>query len=182
MKKGCQSFATILSAYADGEGSRRERALFEAHLSGCGDCRERLVQVDLLSRSLRARLEARAQEADFSGFAEKVFQGIDATRPGLVERMRVAFGELMSFHRTAVLASAATAAITLLLAVPFAYWLARSDLEPQVIVQSLELDDPTIQPVVMNMGDGKTLIMLVRQPDAEPAQPQLPRPPSGGDL
>ena len=50
---------------------------------------------------------------------------------------------------------------------------------PQAVLQELQLDDPRIRPVVMQMENGKTLIMLVPQPESDDVTPE---PPKGGDL
>jgi hypothetical protein len=54
-----------------------------------------------------------------------------------------------------------------------------------MIVKELRLEDPNVQPVVMNMGDGRTLIMLVHRPESDGSAetPDLGgKPPTGGDL
>lgn len=187
MESACHSFEILLSGYADGEVSVVERGQVEMHLSGCADCRERLEDLRALSAAVSARLEQQVEEADFSGFADEVMRRIMPERPGLVERLRVAWAEILAYHRTAVISSLATAAITLLIAVPLAWKLAvNSAPAPEVVLRELMLEDPNVQPVVMKMGDGKTLIMLVHRPDPDSGEAAPPdfdtTPPTGGDL
>lgn len=189
MKSACESYQMLLSAYADGEVSARERSQLELHLSGCADCRARLADLQAFSAAFSSRLERRGAEADFSGFADEVLRRIGPERPSLIERWRVLWSEILAYHRTAVISSLATAAVTLLIAVPVVYNYALSQ-APEVIVQDVQADDPDVQPVVMNMGDGKTLIMLVHKRDSKDANdendestPDLnTEPASGGEL
>jgi anti-sigma factor RsiW len=187
MESACKSYQMLLSAYADGEVSAAERAQVELHLSGCSDCRARLADLQALSAAVAARLEQQADEADFAGFADAVMRRIGPERPGIFERMRVGWSEILAYHRTAVISSLATAAVTLLVAVPVAWKLASSNSPaPEVVLQDLRLEDPNVQPVVMKMGDGRTLIMLVHRPgpsagEAAPLEFNT-QPPTGGDL
>jgi anti-sigma factor RsiW len=186
MKSACESYQMLLSAYADGEVTSRERSQVEFHLEGCGDCRARLSDLRAFAAAMGSRLEQQAARADFSGFADEVLRRIGPGRPPLLERLRVLWSEILAYHRTAVISSLATAAITLLVAVPVVYNYALSQ-APEVIVHDVQADDPDAKPVVMNLGDGKTLIMLVTKPDAldgddEPTPDLTPEPATGGDL
>jgi len=189
MESACQSYQMLLSAYADGEASPRERSQVETHLSGCPDCRARLEDLKALSISFADHLQAQAEEADFSRFADEVFRRIGPEEPGLLDRIRIWWSEVMAYHRTAVLSSMATAAVTVAIAVPLVWRLASQNTAqqvPQVVLQDLRLDNPNVQPVVMDMGDGKTLIMLVERAGSgagEAAPLELKTaPPTGGDL
>ncbi|MBI5545099.1 MAG: zf-HC2 domain-containing protein [Deltaproteobacteria bacterium] len=185
MSSACQSFQLLLSAYADGEVSVQERSQVDVHLSGCADCRARLQDLQSLSQVVAATLIAKAEDADFSRFADQVMARITPDRPGLLERLRIGWQEILTYHRAAVVSSMVTAAVTLAIAVPLVYRYALSQGPgPEVIVQDLQLDDPNVKPVVMKLDNGKTLIMLVRQPDADEEQvPNVtPEPPKGGEL
>ncbi len=185
MESACKSFQMLLSAYADGEVDAKERAQVELHLSGCDDCRARLADLQALSGNLSAHLMAQAEQADFSRFADRVMARIGPEQPGLLERLRVAWSEILAYHRTAVVSSLATAAVTLAIAVPLVYKYATEQaVAPEVIVQDLQIDDPSVKPVVMQLDNGKTLIMLVRQPTEAgmPVPDVTPQPPKGGDL
>lgn len=185
MESACHGFEILLSAYADGEVGGRERGQVEMHLSGCADCRARLEDLRALSARLSQHLTGQAEAADFSGFADAVLKRITPVRPGLLERLRVAWVEVLDHHRIAVISSLATAAVTLVVAVPLAWRLASSRAsDTQVVLRDLQLSDSRLRPVVMNLGEGKTLIMLVSQPDPdEEATPDLtPPPPTEGEL
>lgn len=186
MNANCKRFQKWISAYADGEAKPRERDQLETHLFGCGECRARLEALASLSAAISDRFDAVADEADFSGFSAKVFQKIGTEKPGLLERVRVYWSEVFAHHRVAVLSSMATAVATLAVAVPVVYHYASQRTMADVIVEKIELEDPSVQPVVMNMGDGKTLIMLVRHTDAASGDGQPieieNEPPKGGDL
>jgi anti-sigma factor RsiW len=187
MARACDSFQILLSAHADGELGARERAQVELHLSGCPDCRARLSDLRALSATVGALMARQAEEADFSRFADEVLRRIRPERPGLLERLRVTWSEILTYHRTAVFSSLATAAVTLAVAVPLAWRLAGSTgASAEVVLRELKLDDPGVQPVVLKTDDGKTLIMLVnrREPGEGEAVPLdvTKKPPTGGDL
>ncbi len=185
MESACKSFQLLLSAYADGEVDARERAQVELHLSACPDCKARLEDLKALSQVIPEHFLAKAEEVDFSGFADAVMRKVTPEKPGFWERLRIAWSEVLTYHRTAVISSAVTAVLTLAVAVPLVYRFATAQQAvPQAVLQELQLDDPRIRPVVMQMDNGKTLIMLVQQPDGEasPAPDLTPEPPKGGDL
>lgn len=186
MESACKSFQLLLSAYADGEVDAKERAQVELHLSGCADCKARLADLKALSESVSAHLLAQAEAADFSKFADQVLARVTPERPSLLERLRIGWAEVLTYHRTAVVSSLATAAVTLAIAVPLVYRYATEQaVAPEVLVQDLQIDDPNVKPVVMQLENGKTLIMLVRQPveGEEPSVPDVtPDGPKGGDL
>jgi len=185
MESACTSHQLLLSAYADGEVDAKQRAQVELHLSGCADCRTRLDDLKALSQALSQRLSEQADALDFSRFADQVMAKVTPERPGPLERLRIAWSEVLAYHRTALVSSLATAAVTLAVAVPLVYRYATGRaVEPEVIVQDLQIDDPRVKPVVMRMDNGKTLIMLVRQPaEGEAPVPDFtPEEPQGGEL
>lgn len=196
MTSACQTFSMLLSAYVDGEGTARERSAVETHVSSCGECLRRVSDLKALSALLGAQMSARAEEADFAGFSDRVLARVTPESPPLLLRWRIAFEEILTYHRAAVVSSLVTAAVTLAVGVPTAVHFARQEAPvahkspplapatPELILRELVLDNPKLQPVVMNTGDGRTLIMLVsREGDAEDSVPVLEvSPPSGGDL
>ena len=185
MESACKSFQLLLSAYADGEVDAKERSQVDLHLSGCADCRARLSDLKALSETVSAHLLAQAEQVDFSKFADQVMAKVTPDRPGLVERVRIAWSEILAYHRTAVVSSVVTAAVTLAIAVPLVYrYATEQSVAPEVLVQDLQIDDPNVKPVVMQLDNGKTLIMLVRQPaEGEAPVPDVtPEEPKGGDL
>jgi anti-sigma factor RsiW len=196
MTSACQTFSMLLSAYVDGEGTVRERSDVETHVSSCGECRSRVADLKALSALLVAQMSARAEEADFAGFTDRVLARVTPEPPPLFVRWRIAFEEILTYHRAAVVSSLVTAAVTLAVGVPAAVHYARQEAAvasrtppgvpatPELILRELVLDNPKLQPVVMKTGDGRTLIMLVsHEGDAEDLAPVLEvSPPSGGDL
>lgn len=188
MDSACTSFQMLLSAYADGEVDARERGQVELHLSGCAECRARLEDLKALSSAVPAALMAQAEQMDFSGFADKVMARVTPESPGLLERLRIGWAEILAYHRTAVLSSAVTAAVTLLIAVPLVYQYASRHVAPEVVLRNLQIDDPRVKPVVLQMESGKTLIMLVDEDENEPGEdseqtPDMtPEPPKEGEL
>ena len=194
MGSACKSFQLQLSAYADGELAVKERAPVELHLAGCGDCRARVEDLKAMSSLLSERLMAHAEAADFSRFSDQVMARVTPYRAPLLERIRIGWGEIVEYHRTAVISSFATAAMTLLIGVPVAVKLVgTSAVDPvvvasassEIVLRELNIDNPDIQPVVMKTADGHTLIMLVnhREEAAAEGAPALDvKPPTGGDL
>jgi anti-sigma factor RsiW len=186
MESACKTYLPLLSAYADGEVNAKERSQVELHLSGCADCRARLADLKAVAQLVSARMTAQAEEVDFSGFADAVMARVTPQRPGLLERMRVAWREVLAYHRTALVSSLATAAVTLALAVPLVYHYAVEHAVPEVVLKDLQFDDAHVKPVVMKTEDGKMVIMLVHQPEPgenEAAVPDLDKePPKEGDL
>lgn len=187
MESACDRFQMLLSAYADGEVTAKERGQVELHLSGCADCRARLSDLKALSAAVAQVFTQEAEEADFSRFADDVLRRVAPERPSLLERLRVAWSEILTYHRTAVVSSLVTAAVTLAVAVPLAWRAASSSSSSaEVVLRELQLEDPSIQPVVLKTDDGKTLIMLVNRPEpgeGEAAPLDVTKePPTGGDL
>jgi anti-sigma factor RsiW len=186
MESACKSYQMLLSAYADGEVDARGRAQVELHLSGCADCRTRLEDLHALSRAFSDHLEEKAASHDFSHFADEVMRRVTPERPGFWERLRVGWAEILTYHRTAVVSSLVTAAVTLGVAVPVVYQMASAHYSsPEVVLRELQLDDPHVKPVVLQMDNGKTLIMLVHEDEPKPGEvtPDLtPEPPKGGEL
>jgi anti-sigma factor RsiW len=181
MENACQSFQLLLSAYADGEVDAKERAQVDLHLSGCPDCRARLEDLRALAQVVNARLLDEAEKVDFSHFADEVMRKVTPDRPGLMERLRIGWSEIVAYHRTALVSSLVTAAVTLAVAVPLVYKLASERaVTPEVVVRELQMSDSHVKPVVMKLDNGKTIIMLVHQdePESEPVKGE----PSGGAL
>jgi anti-sigma factor RsiW len=172
----CQSWTPVLSAFIDGElAPAREREL-ERHLSACPKCAAQVDDLRTTSALVRVGMEMRADEADFSDFAEKVFAKITPERLPWLERWKLSLSELFTYHRTAVVSSLAAAAIAVLVAVPLALR-ARTPVgyaSSQLAVQQVStLPDSHLAPVVMK-GDNATIIWLVNHrhtlsSDSQPA-------------
>lgn len=187
MKQTCGEFQILLSAYIDGELNAQEQALVELHLSGCNKCRTQIDDWKKVGNLVVDRWSRQIEESDFSQFAAQVFQRITPKRLSWWERLQTKWSETLAYHRAAVLSSLVTAAVTLIISVPLVYhWSKNQEIAAsEVVLHRLTLEDPAVKPVVMQMENGKTLIMLVHQPGAKRAgnSPKLnTNPPSGGSL
>src|SRR5919197_410713 len=110
----CQSYLSMLSPFIDGELSASDRLTVERHLAACPDCTARVADLRAESGLVRLGMEMLADEADFTGFAQKVMARITPEKPPLAERWRLAFSELFLHQRTALIAAAATVAVVVL--------------------------------------------------------------------
>jgi len=106
---GCNDLKAALSAYIDGELTRDERLRADAHLIGCGSCRNLVERAENLDQTLREKFERDTTEAaselgsatiDTRAMQASVLAAIGAERP--VRRW---------FPRLAVAAAAAIAAL-----------------------------------------------------------------------
>jgi hypothetical protein len=59
----CGQVQDLLAAYLDGEVTPSERALFQAHLSGCTVCQQELDLLSTARRQIRSALQRRASQA-----------------------------------------------------------------------------------------------------------------------
>lgn len=162
----CKTWLPMLSPFIDGELSATDRQTVERHLSACKDCTARVADLRAESGLLRLGMEMLADEADFTGFAQKVMAQVTPERPPLLERMRVALSEMFLYQRGALVMTAAGAAIAVLVGV-----LVLRDHTPEgyagdrVVVQQVSAgDNATVQPVVSTTDSGNTIIWLVDQP------------------
>jgi len=173
----CQSWTPLLSAFIDGELVSAQRLELERHLSTCAKCAARADDLRATSTLIRVGMEMRADEADFSDFADKVFARITPERLPWLERWKLSLSELLTYHRTAMVSSLVAAGIAVLIAVPLALR-ARQPAgyaSPELAVQLVStVPDAHLAPVVMK-GDQGTIIWLVNHrhtlvmaPQAEP--------------
>ena len=173
----CQSWTPLLSAFIDGELVSAQRLELERHLSACAKCAARADDLRATSTLIRVGMEMRAEEADFSDFADKVFARITPERLPWLERWKLSLSELLTYHRTAMVSSLVAAGIAVLIAVPLALR-ARQPAgyaSPELAVQLVStVPDAHLAPVVMK-GDQGTIIWLVNHrhtlvmaPQAEP--------------
>jgi len=173
----CQSWTPLLSAFIDGELVSAQRLELERHLSTCAKCAARADDLRATSTLIRVGMEMRAEEADFSDFADKVFARITPERLPWLERWKLSLSELLTYHRTAMVSSLVAAGIAVLIAVPLALR-ARQPAgyaSPELAVQLVStVPDAHLAPVVMK-GDQGTIIWLVNHrhtlvmaPQAEP--------------
>src|SRR5262249_42690335 len=159
----CQSWTPLLSAFIDGELVPARRVELERHLSTCPGCAALMDDLRATSTLIRVGMEMRADEADFSDFADKVFAKVTPERLCWLERWKLSLSELFTYHRTAMVSSLVAAAVAVLLAVP----LALSARQPagyasrEMAVQQVStVPDAHLAPVVMK-GDKGTIIWLV---------------------
>lgn len=190
----CQKQLIALSPYVDGELSPSERQALERHLAGCADCTSRVADLRATSGLMRVGMEMLADEADFSGFAQKVMARITPEKPPLWERLGIALHELFTYQRWQMATGLAIALLAILAA---AGWL----LHPvtpagygsqQIAVRSVVTDERAhVAPVVMKTREGDTIIWTVNPaaalaPDSgSPAQTPVHTPaqtPTGGEL
>jgi anti-sigma factor RsiW len=201
----CQAYLPMLSPFIDGELSPGDRLNVERHLAACPDCTGRVADLRAESGLVRLGMEMLAEEADFTGFAQKVMARITPEKPPLVEQWRLAFSELFFHQRSALVAAAATVAVVVLGVLlltrggtPTGYGAER------ITVENVQVDESAdVAPVVLNTDDGNAIIWLVNRdkkkrdggtdeeseeeiggPSAAPMQPagDPARTPRGGEL
>lgn len=114
----CERFWPDLSPYIDGELDPAARVHLERHLSACQDCTARVADFRAESGLVRLGLEMAAEEADFTGFAQKVLARVTPEKPPFFERLRLSLDEFFTHQRGMVMTSLATAAVVLLVGLP----------------------------------------------------------------
>lgn len=192
MAGACDSVKRLLSPYADDQLSGSDRAAVEKHLKDCPSCQARLADLKATSAVLGAYLQANADQADFSGFTNRVMQQIRKEPLPLMQRLRLKWAELMAYNSRAIYAGLG-AAVAAGVAVVLVQSGSRSPMpDNQLVVHQLTVSDPRYAPVVMHTDDGESVIMLVDQQDdggtkAPPQNPaampgQVTPPPHGGNL
>lgn len=160
----CQSWIPLLSAFIDGELAPARRVPFERHLATCRDCTARVSDLRATSAMIRLGMEMQADEADFSGFFEKVMAKVGPERVPLLERWKLSLSELFTYHQVAMVSSLAAAAIAVLIAVPLALRTrsATGYASAQLTVQRVITEpEAHVAPVVMKGDKGNTIIWLV---------------------
>ncbi len=118
MGDACDTSSATIERYLDEELEPAERAQVERHLEACPACRLRLEASNLSADLLRGHLEQAADQADFTGFEQRVMQAVEGqAKPPLTERIGLWFRESLEHHRAAWVASVAgAAAVALVLA------------------------------------------------------------------
>ncbi|MGA9521708.1 MAG: zf-HC2 domain-containing protein [Myxococcaceae bacterium] len=164
----CKTFFPMLSPFIDGELSPSERQLIERHLGVCPDCTGRVADLRAESGLVRLGMEMLADEADFTGFAQKVMARITPEKPPLLERIRLSVAEFFTYQRAMVATAGVSAAVVALVAVPLIlrggtpYGYASE----RMAIQEVNVDASAhVAPVVLNTEDGNAIIWLVNQPD-----------------
>lgn len=195
----------MLSPFIDGELSPADRLTVERHLAACPDCTARVADLRAESGLVRVGMEMLAEEADFTGFAQRVMARITPEKPPLVERWRLAFTELVLHQRTALVAAAATVAVVVLGVLLLARGGPTGYGAERITVENVRVDESAdVAPVVLNTDDGNAIIWLVNRdkrkkdggtdeeseeelggPSSAPMQPAgdpARKPPRGGEL
>ncbi len=165
MNPACDSFLPLISAFVDGESSASDRRALEMHLSACRDCSARVADLRALRETLHAALISPAEAVDFSDFGRKVMSRITPAREPLRNRLAVLWSEIWTYNRGAIIMSLATAVMALAVGGPVIWMLARQSARGDVIVHSLQADNPSLTPVVLQTEDGATMVMFVDHPD-----------------
>ncbi|HYX92569.1 MAG TPA: zf-HC2 domain-containing protein [Myxococcaceae bacterium] len=165
----CQSYLPLLSPFIDGELSPAERQTVERHLAACPDCTARVADLRAESALVRLGMEMLADEADFTGFAQKVMARVTPEKPPLLERWRLATSEMFRYQRGALMTAAASIAVAVLGVIlltregtPTGY---RGE---RIAVENVQVDESAhVSPVVLNTDDGNAIIWLVSRDGAK---------------
>jgi anti-sigma factor RsiW len=165
MSSACESVARLLSPYLDDQLSGANRGAVDRHLQTCTACKGRLADITASRAALRSYLDAQMAEVDLSGFSRRVTSAIKAEPLGLGQRISLWWAELMAYHSTVIYSSlgaatAAAMAVAVVTSRPLA-----GPVSNEMVVHSLEVSDPSYEPVVMHTDDGETVIMVVRHQD-----------------
>ncbi len=124
MANACDAYQVLIDRYLDDELGRSNRDRFERHVVVCSACKHRLAAMRLGADLLRGNLERIADQADFSGFEDRVMAAIEQQRrPSFGERIAIWLGETLYSHRMALITSAATAAVVVLVLTLVLPWL-----------------------------------------------------------
>lgn len=203
----CERFWPDLSPYIDGELDPAARVHLERHLSACADCTARVADFRAESGLVRLGLELAADDADFTGFAQKVLARVTPEKPPFFERLRLSLDEFFTHQRGMVMTSLATAAVVLLVGLPIL--ILRGGQPEGYAGAAMELqavqvaEEAHVKPVVMEAASEQaTIIWLVDEapaakgdeyddedimqkaaPTQPSAIPELKKPrPEGGEL
>lgn len=163
----CKTFIPLLSPFIDGELPPAQRETVERHLAACHDCTGRVADLRAESGLVRYGMELLADEADFTGFAQKVMARVTPERPPLLERLRLGISELFLYQRGALVTAAATVMVVVLAGLLFL-----RDRTPtgyandRIVVQEVSVDQTAnVKPVVTTTEDGNTIIWLMSEPE-----------------
>lgn len=131
MANACDTSEAIIERYLDEELDPAEQAQVQRHLAACPTCRLRLGAARLSADLLREHLEQIASRADFTGFEQRVLTAIENQRPPSAwERIGLWFKESLAHHRTAWVASVATATAAVVLLALVLPWLSPGPAAP----------------------------------------------------
>ncbi len=119
----CADVVPLIGPLLDGALAADDSAFVEEHVAGCPGCQVRKALISAQAAALRERLSARAAEARFDGFADRVLSRSRQDRGGGWDRARVLGSEVFAAHRRAFaaaggLALAASVALAVLLTPP----------------------------------------------------------------
>jgi anti-sigma factor RsiW len=200
LSPACQTFVPLLSPFIDGELPPSGRTQVERHLAACQDCAMRAADLRAESGLVRVGMEMAADEVDFSDFALKVMAQLTPEKPPFFERLKLSISETFLYQRGTLLTAAVSAAVVMLLALPFILRerTPTGYASERMAVQSVSTDQAAnVAPVVFETKSGNSIIWVVDQQPrkAEPAdeaaseelelepQNQLnPDKPKGGEL
>lgn len=159
----CKSYLPLLSPFIDGELTPAERQTVERHLAACPDCTGRVADLRAESGLVRLGMEMFADEADFSGFAQKVMARVTPEKAPLWDRLRLSIQEMFLYQRGALVTAAATVAVVVLATLLLTREGTPAGYERETIaVQKVEVDESeNVRPVVMNTDNGNAIIWLV---------------------
>lgn len=164
----CRSYIPQLSPFIDGELPPAERQTVERHLAACADCTGRVADLRAESGLVRLGMEMLADEADFTGFSQKVMARVTPEQPPLWDRIRIAVSEMFEHQRGAMISAAAGVAVVVL-----GVMLVLRDGAPEgyagerAIVQEVSVgDNAQLKPVINQTESGNTIIWLVDEPSA----------------
>jgi hypothetical protein len=117
-------------------------------------------------------MEMLADEADFSGFAQKVMARVTPEKPPLMERWRLSVSEFFTYNRGMVTAAAVGAALVAIVSVPLILRQGTPNgyAAEHMAVQEVNVDESArVAPVVLKTEDGNAIIWLVNQPEEKKA-------------
>lgn len=115
----CPDWESLLERYHDGELKRARRERVEGHLKGCAACRAHMEQLESLREMIALPVEEALDRVDLDSLWPEIsIRARSSERVPWLERMQVWLGEFWGVQRPLVLAGAAAACMTLLIAVP----------------------------------------------------------------
>src|SRR5438128_794715 len=115
MTERCLDAIPLLGPALDGELPESDAAWVEEHVQGCSACQQRQALIAAQAAALRESLGARVDQADFSGFADRVMARVGDEeaahrKPPARERLGVWLHEAFAANRFALGAGAGVAA------------------------------------------------------------------------
>lgn len=155
----------LLSGYLDDELGPEDRARVEAALEADPTVAERLADLAAVSGALRSTLERAADEADFTGFADRVVERLPPFRPPLGERLRVIVSEWFTYRRPALIAGA-VATLLVVVGTPTLLLTGGGDTDPLAgyegpLATVVSVDTPEgREPMLFNTASGTTVIYV----------------------